>query len=87
MSVPARREPRDGGGQWKTICYAIDSNARTLRLCVICLVLIIGPPAADAVVAQLVLITYNVPTPIQVCPCSPDSACGGHGHSAGGTSP
>jgi hypothetical protein len=44
MSVPsgaARGEhqaPADrttGRGRWGTICYALDSNARTLRLCLI----------------------------------------------------
>ncbi len=29
MSVPAPREPRQGG-RWETIRYALDSNARTL---------------------------------------------------------
>jgi hypothetical protein len=34
MSVPAPREPRQGG-RWETIRYALDNNPRTLRLCLI----------------------------------------------------
>lgn len=38
MNLPTLQEPRHGG-RWETIRYALDSNARTLRLCLICLVL------------------------------------------------
>jgi hypothetical protein len=34
MSVPARRRPST---RWDVIRYALDSNARTLRLCLILL--------------------------------------------------
>ena len=53
MSVPAPREPRHGGGRWETIKYAIDNNGRTLRLCLIWLVMIISPAAAT-VIAELI---------------------------------
>jgi len=49
---PAQLEPRQGG-RWETIKYAIDSNARTLRLCLICIVLVAAPVAA-ALVAELI---------------------------------
>lgn len=38
MTVPASKEPRDSDGRWETIRYALDSNARTLRYCLISLV-------------------------------------------------
>jgi hypothetical protein len=41
MRVPKSPEP-DPGGRWETIRYAIDSNARTIRLC---LILLIGSSA------------------------------------------
>ena len=53
MSVPAPRKPRQDSGRWETIRYALDSNARTFRLCLIWLVVIVAPVAA-AVVADLV---------------------------------
>ena len=40
MSVPARR---GSSTRWDTIRYALDSNARTLRLCLILLVASIPP--------------------------------------------
>ena len=52
MSVPAPRQPRQGNGRWETIRYALDSNARTLRLCLILLVTRVAPVTA-AVVAVL----------------------------------
>ena len=41
MIVPA---PRDKGdrGQWETVRYAIGSTARTIRFCVVVLILILG---------------------------------------------
>jgi hypothetical protein len=39
MTVLMRREPRHLGAGWKTIRYALDTNARTLRLCLILLTL------------------------------------------------
>jgi hypothetical protein len=39
VSVPARRGPSQLGARWETIRYALDSNARTVRLCLILLVL------------------------------------------------
>ena len=53
MSVPAPRPPCHDGGRWDTIRYALDSNARTLRLCLILLVTIVAPAAAAAV-AELI---------------------------------
>lgn len=49
MSVPAPREPHPGG-RWETIRYALDTNPRTFRLCLIlfvapvasCLAIVIG---------------------------------------------
>jgi hypothetical protein len=52
MSVPASREPRQGG-RWETIRYALDTNPRTFRLCLILLVTAVAPCLA-AVVAELV---------------------------------
>jgi hypothetical protein len=37
------------GGRWETIRYALDSNARTIRLCLIWVVLIISPVLAAAI--------------------------------------
>jgi hypothetical protein len=53
MSLPARQEPRHGEGQWGTIRYALDSNARTFRLCLIWLVAIVSPVVA-ATIAELI---------------------------------
>ena len=52
MSVPAPRRPRHDA-RWETIRYALDSNARMLRLCLILLVTSLAPAAA-AVVAVLI---------------------------------
>jgi len=53
MSVPAPRRPSYANGRWETIRYALDSNARTFRLCLILLMMAISPVAA-AVVAVLI---------------------------------
>ncbi len=53
MSVPTPKEPRHDAGRWETIRYALDSNARTLRLCLIWLVAIVSPVAAT-IVAELI---------------------------------
>ena len=53
MSVPAPRRPRNGGGRWEVIQFALESWARTFRLCLILLVTIVSPVAA-AVVAVLI---------------------------------
>jgi hypothetical protein len=53
MSVPAPRPPRNDG-RWETIRYALDSWARTLRLCLIWLVLIAAPAAAAHPLAGLI---------------------------------
>jgi hypothetical protein len=37
------------GGRWDTIRYALDSNARTLRFCLIWAVVIISPAVAAAI--------------------------------------
>jgi hypothetical protein len=49
MSVPAPRRPSRADGRWETIRYALDSNARTFRLCMILLVTITAPVAAALV--------------------------------------
>jgi hypothetical protein len=53
LSVPALRRPRRDIGRWETIRYALDSNARTFRLCLILLVTTVSPVVA-AVVAVLI---------------------------------
>jgi hypothetical protein len=53
MSVPAPRVPRHDGGRWETVRYALDSNARTFRLCLILLVLAISPIAAAVAVVLI----------------------------------
>jgi len=65
LSVPAPRRPRQSGGRWETIRYALDSNARTFRLCLILLVTIVAPVAA-AVVAEL--IRHTLLCGIRQCP-------------------
>ena len=52
MSVPAPREPLHGG-RWETIRYALETNPRTFRLCLILSVAAV-PPCLAAVVAELV---------------------------------
>ena len=52
MRVPATKHPCHGG-RWETIRYALDSNARTVRLCLI-LVMVAAAPCMAAVVAVLV---------------------------------
>ena len=42
MSVPAPREPHQGG-RWETIRYALDTNPRTFRLCLILSVAAVAP--------------------------------------------
>jgi hypothetical protein len=53
MSLPAPHEPRHDGGKWATIRYAIDSNARTLRLCLIWAVALVSPVAATVITLLL----------------------------------
>jgi hypothetical protein len=50
MSVPASQEPRDGGGRWETIRYALDSTPRTLRYCL----MVIASPTAFAAIVELI---------------------------------
>jgi hypothetical protein len=45
MRVPMVRQSCHGG-RWDTIRYALDSNPRTIRLCLICVVLIASPVVA-----------------------------------------
>jgi hypothetical protein len=52
MSVPVPRSPRNDG-RWETIRYALDSWGRTIRLCLIWLVLIATPAAAFAIAHPL----------------------------------
>ena len=55
MRVPKSPEP-DPGGRWATIRYALDSNARTVRLCVILLI------SSSAVVLALIgLVPHLLP--------------------------
>jgi hypothetical protein len=50
MSVPARWGPRKGDARWwETVRYALDSTARTVRLCLIVLVASLSPTAGMAV--------------------------------------
>ena len=53
MSVPAPR-PLRNDGRWETIKYALDSWARTLRLCLIWLVMIAAPVAVAHPLAELI---------------------------------
>ena len=46
MSLPAPRRPGHANGRWETVRYALDSNARTFRLCLILFVTAIAPAAA-----------------------------------------
>jgi len=49
LRLPTPQEPDPGNSRWSVIRYALDSNARTIRLCLIRLVAI-GPPVAATVV-------------------------------------
>ena len=51
MSVPAPREPHQGG-RWETIRYALDTNPRTFRLCLI-LSVAAAAPCLAIVIAEL----------------------------------
>jgi hypothetical protein len=53
LSVPVWRSPRNGGGRWAVILYALDSWGRTFRLCLILFVAAIAPCLA-AVTAALI---------------------------------
>ena len=48
MRVPMVRQSCHGG-RWETIRYALDSNARTFRLCLIWAVVITSPAVAAAI--------------------------------------
>ena len=48
MRVPKVRQSCYGG-QWETIRYALDSNARTFRFCLISVVVITSPAVAAAI--------------------------------------
>ena len=48
MRVPVVRQSSHGG-RWETIRYALDSNARTLRFCLIWVVVIVSPAVAAAI--------------------------------------
>jgi hypothetical protein len=52
MSVPTPTPPSHAS-RWDTIRYALDSNARTIRLCLIWLVVIGSPTLAAAIVYLL----------------------------------
>jgi len=53
LSVPARRRPGHAGSRWETIGSVLDSNARTLRLCVILLVMALSPAVGVAAAAVI----------------------------------
>jgi hypothetical protein len=52
MSVPAPREPGQGG-RWETIRYALDTNPRTFRLCLI-LIAAAAAPCVGVVIAEMI---------------------------------
>lgn len=52
MRVPTSPQPHHHAGRWETIRYALDSNARTIRLCLIWFV-VIGSPVLAAAAAGL----------------------------------
>jgi hypothetical protein len=86
MSVPMVRQSCDGGRR-ETIRYALDSNARTLRFCLIWAVVIISPAVAAAIAdlirhmllcRQVRICSTGSPTPLDhqlgnwlVMPCRP----------------
>ena len=43
MRLPTSREPRQASSRWEVIRYALGSNARTARFCVIWVVVTCGP--------------------------------------------
>ena len=51
MSVPAPQPPRNDG-RWETIRYALEDWGRTLRFCVIWLVVIVAPAVAGYAAAH-----------------------------------
>jgi hypothetical protein len=53
MSLPVPRDPSQDGGKWETIRYALDSNGRTLRLCLIWAVVIAAPAVATVLTLLL----------------------------------
>jgi hypothetical protein len=59
MSAPAPRKPCQDGGRWETIRYALDSWARTLRLCLILIVLVATPTAAGVVASDIARAATN----------------------------
>jgi hypothetical protein len=59
MSVPARREPRHGSTRWEIIRYALGSNARTARLCLIWLVMTGVPITALAELIRHIRLRAN----------------------------
>jgi hypothetical protein len=48
MRLPTPREQRHGSSRWDVIRYALGSNARTARLCVI--LVVTGGPVAGPVI-------------------------------------
>lgn len=53
--IPASPDKGDGGGRWETVRYALDSNARTVRFCLMSLVLILPPAVLLALLRHLLL--------------------------------
>jgi hypothetical protein len=56
VSVPTTRAPGQASGRWETIRYALDSNARTARLCAILLV----TSLSSAAVTVAVVLVHHV---------------------------
>jgi hypothetical protein len=78
LSVPAQWEPRHDGGRWATVRYALDSNARTFRLCLILLVTAISPVA----VAVAAVLIHHMLLCGGSSGAAADGACRGLGHLA-----
>lgn len=53
MRLHTPREPRHGSSRWEVVHYALGSNRRTARLCIIWVVMTGGP--VTAVAAELIL--------------------------------
>jgi hypothetical protein len=61
MNVPSPREPSHGDSRWATVRYALTSNARTARLCLILLVMTGVPGVLLAVVLPHIRLRWTGP--------------------------
>ena len=57
MSVPGQRKLGHGQTRWEVVRYALGSNARTFRLCLIFLVMAIGP-VVGALLVELIRLIF-----------------------------